>query len=305
MTPRARGRRRLGLTLACYGAVLAIAALDHFVPLATTRHTDAWIGIVLAIASVIWDGIQAAADVAMIALQWLVHALWIMVASLAHTVSEGFWLAAKFAGKALDYIKVAWDRALKPFLNWAYKKLYALEQWVKLKLAPVLQFLERVKAAIDQIYKGFVKPIVDTIEFLRALNRVLEAFHITVLAKLDEVLQQIEQRLEDPFLWVRAKITWVENWIDRIVTFDGLFQRITLLASMAKHAPEWLNIGANFRHRPLTSDEAGALARGSQVTAGPALARDLTAYIHGGRNETGDVIDALVQQMTADLRRSS
>lgn len=236
---------------------------------------------------------------------WVIEALRTGIIELARRLKDGIWLVARYLAKALVEMRKLWTAVLRPMLTWAVKKVQFLEAWLKTHVAPILAFIKRLKEEFDRIYTTYVKPIIDAIEMVRQLNRVLELFHIHVLNKVDEVLAQIERKIEDPFLWVRAKITWVENWIDRIVTFDGLFQRVTLLASMAKHAPEWLNIGANFRNQPITSAGRSALARGTAIADAPGLLRDATNYMQGGRSDFGDVIDAAVQRSTSLYRELS
>lgn len=132
-------------------------------------------------------------------------------------------------------------RSIKAFAIWADKKFHALETYLKTKFKPVLDWLKKVKLHLDSFYKTYIRPIIDTIEFIRKLNSLLHIFHIDVLRKLDATLAKIEQRIEDPFLWVRSHITELENWVNRIVTLDGFFQKLTLIRSMAKYAPAWIN----------------------------------------------------------------
>lgn len=130
---------------------------------------------------------------------------------------------------------------LKTLALWANRKLLALERYLKDKFGPILRWLKLVKDHLDDFYKRFVRPIIDTIEFIRQLNRVLQVFHINLLRTLDATLAKIEQKIDEPFLWVRAHITEIENLVNRVLTLDGLFQRLTLIRSMAKYAPNWTN----------------------------------------------------------------
>jgi AcrR family transcriptional regulator len=153
-----------------------------------------------------------------------------------------FWkLGGALASALQTFATYVRDHA-KTFLKWAGDKLRKLEQYLKTKFGPILRFLKTLKDHINDIYKRFVRPIIDTIEFIRQLNRVLNVLHIHVFDKLDRTLQQIEQRIEAPFLWTLARITELQNWVDRIVTLDGLFQRITLIQSLAAYAPDWLKL---------------------------------------------------------------
>lgn len=164
------------------------------------------------------------------------------ILDLSKALLTGVWRLGRALARALVAFARLAGSGLKQFLLWANRKLVALEGFLKDKFAPILRFLKNVKDHIDDIYRRFIRPIIDTIEFIRQLNRILQVFHIGVLGKLDTVLQQIEKRIEDPFLWVRSHITEIENWINRIVTLDGLFQKVTLIRSMARYAPAWINV---------------------------------------------------------------
>lgn len=148
-------------------------------------------------------------------------------------------------GRALARVVVSLVRlaahALKTVALWANRKFLALERYLKDKFAPILHWLKLVKDHLDDFYKHFIRPIIDTIEFIRKLNALLSLFHIDLLRKLDATLAKIEQKIEDPFIKIREKFTILENWVNRIVTLDGLFQRLTLIRSMSKYAGNWTN----------------------------------------------------------------
>lgn len=164
---------------------------------------------------------------------------------LVVTLSRELVVAAFRLGRALA--RAVRDLGLLAFHGarqlavWAYGRLVALSTWLKDQFAPVLRWLHRLKDKVKEIYDRFVRPVVDAIEFIRQLNRILQVFHVDLLAGLDRTLAQIEDTLRKPFLWVEQKITWLENTIDRIITIDGLIQRLTLLLSLQRYAPRWIN----------------------------------------------------------------
>lgn len=170
----------------------------------------------------------------------LVQYLRDQLVSLSKALLKGVWHAARGLARALRSLGTLAYHGLKKFLLWADRKLRALERWLKDTFAPLLRKLRDIKQFIDDFYKKFLRPIIDTIEFIRQINHVLQLFHINVLRKLDSVLQQIERKIEDPFLWVRAHITQLENWINVIITGDGLFVRVAMLRSMGRYAPDWI-----------------------------------------------------------------
>lgn len=163
------------------------------------------------------------------------------VVELAKQAVAGLFRLGKALARAVRALGVLALHGLRNFVKWTADHLRKLEAWLKDKLGPVLKFIQLVKCRFDEFYKKWVRPILDVFDFIHALNRTLQVFHLDFLKTLDDKLQQIEQRIEAPFEWVRKQLTFLENWIDRIVTLDGLFQRFTLLASMFKYAPSWIN----------------------------------------------------------------
>jgi hypothetical protein len=217
-----------------------------------------------------------------------------------------FWkLGGAIAGALQTFAIYVKDHAIQ-FMKWAGDKLRKLEQYLKDKFGPILHYLKVLKDHINDIYKRFVRPIIDTIEFIRQLNRVLNVFHIHVFDKLDTTLQQIERRLEEPFQWVLQHITELENWVDRIVTLDGLFQRITLLRSLEGYAPDWLKLFWDKQARgisPIVRDDL----RGQRVPLVDAgsYGKELGDYLTGRPSEIGGLADELVSMWREAARGAS
>jgi hypothetical protein len=221
------------------------------------------------------------------------------IIELSKQLLTGVFRLGRALARALRSLATLAVHGLRSLVRWVDTHLRALHAFLKDHLAGVLRFLKRIKDEVDKFYKTYIKPIIDTIEFIRAINAVLVKFHVTVLQGLDDLLAQVEQRIEAPLLWVRGKITWLENQIDRIVTLDGLFQKWTLITSMSRYAPAWLRIAVNARSRPVSNDGAAALQRAGEVQTQPALVDDLHAYLNGAQNDAGNVIDAAVGQLPA------
>lgn len=159
---------------------------------------------------------------------------------LSKALYQGLKETAKALARSVHAIARLLRDGLRALVSWARRAIEGLHTFLKTKLGPVLRFLERLRQRIDAIYKKYVRPVLDTIDFLRAVNRVLQVFHIDALKKLDAVLTEIERRIEAPFEWTRAQITRIDNWLDRIIGLDGFYQRFTLVASLRKYSPDWM-----------------------------------------------------------------
>ena len=229
-------------TLAAIGVAVLPLALDLWWPRAAGAAQLAFIGFLLAIASAVGHFFNAFGSATLAAILQAWQFLRVGFIELGRAVKSGLWGAGRAVAKLLRSTKAVWDRVLKPALSWANDKLLRLERWLHDTFAPVLRWLRVIKEHIDLFYRHFIRPILDTIEFIRYLTRTLEAFHIHWLDALDKKLQEVQTWVEEPFLWLRGWVTWAENTIDRIITADGFFQRLTLVRTLAKHAPDWIHI---------------------------------------------------------------
>jgi hypothetical protein len=280
-------RARLAWILGAYavGALLwyldrpgSAFALDRAPEL---RHAAAF-GFIVTALEIFSSWVAAAAEVTAayvwIALQWLA------ATTASFLVSTG----AMFA-RIWDGVKIVWSDVLKPALVWIDDNLKRLQAWLKDTFQPVFDFLKEVRCRLETFYKTFVRPVTDTIEFIRQVNRVLLTFHIDVLQKLDRVLQQVEQRIDEPFLWVNQKLNEITNFINSIVTLDGLFERLRLVKSMSRYAPAWLRIATAARTRPLNGDDAEVLQDFQPRGPTEVIAGGVT-YLQG---QSGDVENAI------------
>lgn len=217
--------------------------------------------------------------------------------ALETTHTSIFWkLGGALAGALQTFAVYIRDHA-KEFLKWAGDKLRKLEQYLKDKFGPILHYLKVLKDHINDIYKRFVRPIIDTIEFIRQLNRVLNVFHIHVFDKLDATLQQIERRLEAPFEWIQAHITELMNLIDRVMTADGLFQRLTLLKSTWQYNGAIIRQGFNGMIRPLPDFRRGRMLEPPTVLTQQELSDTVRDAALDGEGELGPAVQEFVDQL--------
>jgi hypothetical protein len=296
-----RGAVRRRVHLLC-ALVLAAWLLDRYVPLGAPPANVAFWQVIALIAGAIGHFIHSAADAVVAALVATVQFLRAGVVLLGKGLKTGIFELGRGTARVLRAIKTFAIDTLPKFVKWSYNKLLKFSAWLKLKLGPVLKWLKEVKCHLDDIYTKYFKPVIDTIEFIRALNRTLQVFHINVLRELDSVLAQIEQRIEEPFLWVRGKITAIENLIDRIVTFDGLLQRITLLTSMSKYAPAWIN---GFWNRQIDPDlQAGSeeeRTRAYPLHDAGTLGDDLSRFYRGDDSFMRAKVEELIALRAEEL----
>lgn len=296
--PLARADRRLaGVVL----VVVAIAAaLDWYASAGAGAAAPRYVGAELF--SFIVTGIQLLAG-------WIATAAEITVTYLAAVVS---WLAgvvgsflvsvgAVFA-KIWDGIKIIWSDVLKPALVWVDKTFRRIHDWLVKSLKPVFDWLKLVRCRLNELYTTFVRPVLDTIDFIRAVNRVLLAFHIRILEGLDRVLSDLERRIEEPILWLFQQLTRVQNLLDRVVSLDGLFQKYMLVASLRKHAPLWMSYFWHDQVGPTKGRSTPERLKGYPTREIVPDFKALSEYFDTGGGERAPVLDELALTLMAVAR---
>lgn len=191
--------------------------------------------------ALIWSGIQALAGLLAAGAEITVSYVAAAVSWLAGRVATILTSTGSMFAKVWDGMRIVWSDALKPAIQWVDAQLKRLQAWLHETFKPVFDFLQQVRDRLLDFYKTFVRPVIDTIEYIRAINRVLLAFHITILQDFDKFLQELEARIEEPFLWINQQLNKVWNTLDLVVTANGFFQRLTLIRSMSRYAPNWMN----------------------------------------------------------------
>jgi hypothetical protein len=282
-------RRRAVLVVVLFAAAAALDWLaDARAPARVAHHHQA------EIFSFIVAGIQALAG-------WLATAAEVTVTYLATAVS---WLSARVANflvstgavfaRVWDGIKIVWADVLKPALVWIDKTVKTVYDWMRKTFKPVFDFLDDVRARIQKFYDHFVKPITDTIDFIRQLNALLRTFHIDILDELDQVLGEVRRYIDAPFKFVYAQLARIQNVIDRVVTFDGFFQRYMLVASLRKHAPLWMSHFWADQVGPVRGRDGSTERTADYPTRAAALERaELGAYFDTGAGARAGIIDEL------------
>lgn len=286
LAPRDRWRVRLVLLVLWLAVLLDVVASSS-----SAAAPVPYVGA--AVFSFIVTGIQLLAG-------WIATAAEITVTYLAAVVS---WLVgvvgsflvsvgAVFA-KIWDGIKIIWSDVLKPALVWLDKTFVRIHDWMVKTFKPVFDWLKLVRCRLNEIYTNFVRPVLDTIDFVRDVNRVLLAFHIHLLESLDKVLADLERRIEEPILWLYQQLTRVQNLLDAVVSFDGLFQKYMLVASLRKHLPDWSKYFWHDQVGPTKGRSTPDRLKGYPARDVNADAASLGEYLERGGGERAPVIDEL------------
>lgn len=244
-----------------------------------------------AVADLVWGALQTTYDYLVIALQWSVKVLW----SFAVTIYNGLVDAGALIGRGF---KAAWgflDNVFTHVLPQAWTKFWTLfdrfRSWLKDVFSPVFGFLRAVRDDILGFYKDWVRPLLDIIDASRAILRVLEALHLAWAKKLDDWLGGLEAAINYPFKQLLDKLNSTIDWVNRIETADGLFQRVAHIRTLQRDIVFATRVLTNSRVRALSDDEKYRIFRAGEVQSVPQLTADLNNMWTGqGQSYTDDVL---------------
>lgn len=235
--------------LALAALVGTIAHLCGFHELEASPVTFAFFGWLISLAELVFAGLQAAGDVIIAWLTWAVNALFFLGQLAYNALVELGGVAMRGIRQAWRFFRWTYDEILAP----AWRKFWHLVDVVHATLdrvlRPVFTILRRIRDELLTLYSHWVRPILDTIGITRQMLRVLAALHLNFARTLDRKLGDLEEAIDRPFRYVLGKLNEVINLVNRIVTLDGLIQRLALVRSIAR---DWKVIGDEYArmHRP-------------------------------------------------------
>lgn len=169
-------------------------------------------------------------------------------------------------------------------------------------LGPVIRFLQKIRGWLLKFYDKVLRPIFDTIAALRAILKILDKLGVKAAGKLDDKLAEIEDEIRGAYLQLLGKTNEILDWLNRIVTLDGLLQRVTLLNSLYSYRRDWTSQFWWSQHEPTTPAERTGLI-GTIVDAPIAeRAAKVRTYLRFGDGPLRARVDELALELARNLR---
>jgi hypothetical protein len=291
-------RRRLSLcaSLAVWALLGVLVWLDTTYPLTPTPIRAAWVGALFAGigAAFSWLGRHAASTAAIIA------RVTVMISSAVGRLAKS---VARELLKVLGHTRQLYTSVIRPFVEWSWRELRRLRTWLRGTFGPVIRAVDRMRQQLRRLYDKWVRPVVDTISLVRRILQVLDRLGVSVAGELDRRLAAVESRIFAYVVLAFQKINEVANILNRVVTLDGLFQRLTLVRSLISYSRDLVAIWWRATHRPLEGERLEEYRRRQEPRPLAAVRADLVAYITTGGGPDQARIDEHVADMRLRLRR--
>jgi hypothetical protein len=252
---------------------------------------------VIAIASAIWKGFEVAGRVTLEILKWSVLQLWSFARTVAKAAKEIGIDLVKGARKTWDFFEDTYEHVIKPAWNKFYAWYRRAREWLERVIGPVYKFLERLRGELRKLYDRWVRPILDSIDIARRVLGVLRSFGWDWVVRLDGYLTNLQERIDQPFRYALAKLNEVINLVNRVITFNGLIQRVALIRSIERDIRLVNRAFLNWRLNPASADQYAAHVRKSGRTEAE-IWREFIETVEPG----GAARDSQAAEIAADWR---
>lgn len=257
---------------------------------------------VVALAEALWKGVEVAGKVALAILQYSVRILWHAATLLGKAGLELAHYAWTGLRKAWDLLRLTYTHILKPAWKFVWRWVDRAELWLKRTFGPLMKWLRRLRTVLLDIYGKYVRPVLDIIEVTRRGLRVLGTLGVQWARTLDAKLGWLEERIDlIPRLMI-AELNKVINIVDRIMTADGLFQRLTFLRTLARdYAHAWNQLMWGY-HKPVPGADWKPLHDKLFPKTHAETVRDIRTYIVNRTGPDAAMLQRIAARWRSDLR---
>jgi len=264
---------------------------------------QAFLGFLLLVGSLIWKGLEIAGKVTLEVLRWMVINLSLVVTKIGNGLKVmGIDLLTGFR-KAWDFLKVTYENVLKPAWEKFWRWFDKLRKWLDTTFGPILKWLRRLRDTLLDFWQRYVRPWLDLIDVTRRFLRVLNSLGLKWAGALDAKLGELEDKIERPFRSLLAKVNEIIDIVNRVITLDGMLQRITLLRSTARDMRFIVNQWWNTFHRAVDPAAFAALLTLDDKRTPRQEATDLKTLFHGQAGKRSNALDEHVLDLKLRLRR--
>lgn len=138
---------------------------------------------------------------------------------------------AQAVGKFFRYL---WDNFFKLIFSKIFTAVQKAHEWLEDHLRPIIDFLKKVSAFWDKLYKTYVRPFLKAIQHVRQFLQLLRLLHINIATQLDKVLGQIQNDVQRAVLDIKGTLNATIDLLNIIADPTMLLRRPTMLLSLRR-----------------------------------------------------------------------
>lgn len=256
----------------------------------------AFFGWLIPLAGAIYQGLKAVGELGLFLLYQMIQGLWKAFGNIYNAAIDIGKGVLRGFGVAWGFIKKLYTDLLLPGWTKFWQWIDRARHWLEDFFRPIFEFLRRIREEILKFYDKWVRPILDTIEIARKALSVFKALGFEWAKKLDALLVQVEEKINAPFLFALQKLNEVINIIDRIVTADGLFQRLALIRSLERDVRYVSRAFINWRAAAVADDSYARIKQRASQRTFRDITRDTEEALQTGGGRYGPIVSEAVAQ---------
>jgi len=123
-----------------------------------------------------------------------------------------------FARTIANGAQSLWSHVVRPAIDAVRTFFTRIQQFLDKVTAPIRAILEKINRALDWVWTKIIAPVLDVIEKVRLVLKLLAELGFEWAAKLDAFLLELETRIYESFRQVRDVLNTVSSWLD--ILFD-------------------------------------------------------------------------------------
>jgi len=143
--------------------------------------------------------------------QWMWSVLVQVANFLWNVLLTVFKYAWTFLKKVASLFRSFWENFIKKIWNAVLHAIQKAQAWLEAKLAPILKFLQKVRALYDRWFRHYIRPLLIFLQRVRRIISILRLLHIHIFDGLDKALAKIEGKIQQAVLTIRGVLN---NLID-------------------------------------------------------------------------------------------
>jgi hypothetical protein len=167
-------------------------------------------------------------------LQWIWNAIVYVANFIWGILLQVFQWAWAGLKAVANIFRSIWDNFIKRIFLKVLNAITKAHLWLEQKLAPILNFLKKVRALYDHYFKLYVKPFLDVIQKIRRILAVLRFLHIKWAQTLDAELAKIEGKIAQVVLTIRGILNSMIDLVTTIADPMLLIRRPTAVISFRR-----------------------------------------------------------------------
>lgn len=193
----------------------------------------------------------------------LLRNIFVFLFNLLVAITHFIWSALVFTvqfilrmlGHVGRFFRNLWEGVIKKGLLKLLQAYTRLVEKLNRFLAPVMKWIEKIRALIDKWYFKLFGPILNMIQTLRKILTIFRIFGLKFARKLDERLFRLERKILEPYLQLRKAINEVITFLALSFDPNGLFSRVPLLKSIGQIFGLLASLTSGRSNRTLNPDE--------------------------------------------------